>query len=363
VLGPDEALYGSSWQGELVRIDPEGNLSTRGLAGYPIANLLFGRDGSAYGIVALPCGECGPILELVKLSPDGVLTVLSSDYYGAWVPSFVDRAGAVYVQNQSYHYDPAYGYRYGTALARITATDEIAIVVPFVEGNATLQPSPDGFIYGVTDAGQGRVFRIDDAGEPTTLHEFSGPDGAYPMLLLVAGSDGAMYGVTRHGGRADGGTVFRIDPSSGFQSLYSFDWSESGAEPTSLMRARDGALYGTGSDLFFRVDPGGAVTPFHAGGYSAKGTLVEGSDCALYGVTDSWPTNSIHRIYEPGQLCQRVELDPLPDRTFGDAPFRVSARSSSGLPVALAAAQPPDRRRRVDTDRWRTVHRDRLAGR
>jgi hypothetical protein len=36
-------------------------------------------------------------------------------------------------------------------------------------------------------------------------------------------------------------------------------------------------------------------------------------------------------------VAQTITFDPLPDRTFGDPPFTVTATASSGLPVSFAA--------------------------
>ena len=86
----------------------------------------------------------------------------------------------------------------------------------------------------------------------TTLHSFSGDDGAYPSGTLVLGSDGNFYGTTLIGGSNDSckdfligcGTIFEITPSGSLTTLYSFNRND-GPEPNGLMQASDGAFYGT----------------------------------------------------------------------------------------------------------------------
>ena len=60
-----------------------------------------------------------------------------------------------------------------------------------------------GNFYGTTgsDAASqyGAVFTMDPGGTVTTLHTFSGTDGAYPHGLIQA-SDGTFYGATVRGG-------------------------------------------------------------------------------------------------------------------------------------------------------------------
>jgi uncharacterized repeat protein (TIGR03803 family) len=110
-----------------------------------------------------------------------------------------------------------------------------------------------------------------------------------------------LYGSTSYGGSYDAGTLFKIDASGMFTSLHSFNGSD-GAYPSAA--------------------------------------LVLGSDCALYGTTLEGSESAggvVFRLFEPGHLCQHLRFDSLPDRTFGDPPFTVSATASSRLPVSWSA--------------------------
>jgi uncharacterized repeat protein (TIGR03803 family) len=120
-----------------------------------------------------------------------------------------------------------------------------------------LAEGPDGVLYGTIYSGQGSiakgaVFKVSKTGVLTTLHAFTGPDGANPAGPLVIAPDGTLYGTTLNGGADTGdgfGTVFAIDPAGAFTTLHDFgidDGAAAGAHPRSnLLRTSDGSLYGT----------------------------------------------------------------------------------------------------------------------
>src|SRR6202042_672092 len=58
--------------------------------------------------------------------------------------------------------------------------------------------------------GAGTVFKITPAGALTTLHNFSGGDGATPSAGLVQGTVSNFYGTTAAGGLNNHGTVFTL---------------------------------------------------------------------------------------------------------------------------------------------------------
>jgi uncharacterized repeat protein (TIGR03803 family) len=138
------------------------------------------------------------------------------------------------------------------------------------------------------------------------LHSFSGPDGQLPSAPLVQGADGFFYGVTSYGGNfsvlpPDGaGTAFRMDVNGNFTTLHVFTGPD-GAVPNNLVLGRDGFFYGTthyggpsvidslnpGSGVLFRMDSAGNVTVLRrfadASGGFYPGPIVTGADGALYG--------------------------------------------------------------------------------
>ena len=157
------------------------------------------------------------------------------------------------------------------------------------------------------------------AGPFTVLHSFSGAEGETPAAPLVQGADGFFYGVAAHGGDMavlapdGGGTAFRMDASGTVTTLHTFTGAE-GAWPQSLIQGRDGFFYGTatlggqpsitplnpGVGTIFRMDAAGRVTVLHVfpysigGGSSQPGPIVQGADGALYGgALGAFGTNAI----------------------------------------------------------------------
>jgi uncharacterized repeat protein (TIGR03803 family) len=131
--------------------------------------------------------------------------------------------------------------------------------IPFTELVAK-----NGVLYGTTSAGGtgvcsyggvpgcGTVFSITPGGTETVLHEFAGPDGAFPAAGLVATSR-VLYGATVSGGsgscnyfgNAGCGTVYQVT-TSGFETvLHFFGGSGDGSGPQAPLLRLHGVLYGT----------------------------------------------------------------------------------------------------------------------
>ena len=212
----------------------------------------------------------------------------------------------------------------------------------------------DGVLYGTTAHGgnsdllNGTVFRINPDGTGyRVLHGFPNliGHGKAPRVALVEGTDQMLYGTTHDGGRLEGGTVFRMSKDgSGFQVLKEFNGSPEskpdptgkiegmvngvavmsaldgdGGAPMSLAFGRDGLLYGftelwgkhSGGTLFrVQKDGRGFETLHHflgvdRDGKDPAGTLVSGSDGALYGLTIRSETNDFSSL-------DRIAPVPIP---------------------------------------------------
>ena len=171
------------------------------------------------------------------------------------------------------------------------------------EPQAALIQASDGKFYGVTYGGGhdgfGTIFQMDASCNVTTLHHFSGYDGAYPYEALLE-MDGVLYGTTSSGGAWKQGTVFRIDKSgfSGshhFAVIHDFAGIEGSNPQASLVAAKNGFLYGTTRDggrnglgTVFQMNPSG--TSFgvihHFEGFEGShpyATLIQARDGHLYG--------------------------------------------------------------------------------
>jgi uncharacterized repeat protein (TIGR03803 family) len=116
----------------------------------------------------------------------------------------------------------------------------------------------DGNFYGTTCGGgvgnNGTVFRMTPNGLLTTLHTFNGSDGSCGngVLVEVGGNNeddeqngrGALYGTTSNGGTNNAGTIFKITRSGTLTTLHSFTGPDGAYPLVGLIQARDG-LYGT----------------------------------------------------------------------------------------------------------------------
>src|SRR5215472_14451829 len=161
----------------------------------------------------------------------------------------------------------------------------------------------DGNLYGSTSyggTGQGTIFRINSAGQLTTLYNFcsltSCEDGQYPYGGVIEATDGNFYGTTAGGGTNNYGTVFRITPAGMLTTLVSF--SSVGLAGTGVIEGTDGDFYGTtsnggslGDGTIFRVTRQGTLTVLHTfqftDGKFPYDALIQGVDGNFYGTTYS----------------------------------------------------------------------------
>jgi uncharacterized repeat protein (TIGR03803 family) len=127
--------------------------------------------------------------------------------------------------------------------------------------SGALVQASDGDFYGATSyggaKGYGNVFKLNRAGELTTLHIFQDTDGALPFFALIQANDGNLYGTTLIGGAGNGGTMYKVTSAGEFTSLYSFcnTFSCVGIPPEvgiipeyALTQATSGLLFG-GTDV------------------------------------------------------------------------------------------------------------------
>jgi len=104
----------------------------------------------------------------------------------------------------------------------------------------------------------------------TTLHSFTGPEGANPVGLL-RGRDGNFYGTTEFGGTSEGqkgnGTVFKMLPDGTRTTLHSFAGGDDGSRPEAgVVQGPDGTLYGATTwgglldwGTMFAITPAGTI--------------------------------------------------------------------------------------------------------
>lgn len=157
----------------------------------------------------------------------------------------------------------------------------------------------------------------------TSLVSFSGTNGSQPVVPLVQGFDGNLYGVTYGGGNielecstslssAGCGTVFRVTPAGVLTTLHAFCAQSGCADgffPTGLTLGTDGNFYGTTASggsgnkgTAFKLTPSGTLTTLHnfvgTDGASPAGTMAASSGGTFYGVTAGGGTNSWGTVFK-----------------------------------------------------------------
>jgi uncharacterized repeat protein (TIGR03803 family) len=161
--------------------------------------------------------------------------------------------------------------------------------------------------------GEGTVFKITPSGALTTLYSFCSQsnctDGSNPQTVLVQGADGNFYGATTFGGSDSSctnfgftgcGTVFKITPSGTLTTLHSFSGTDGALPNTALVQATNGKFYGTtpyggnyacggGCGTIFSITPSGTLTTLHTfdgtDGFNPEGVLVQTANGNFYGTT------------------------------------------------------------------------------
>ena len=304
--GRDGNLYGitstggANRVGAIFKITPLGILTTlfsfdTSHGKTPVGGLVLGTDGNLYGTAEFG-GDDG-YGNIFKITPAGVLTVLYN---------FTGVADGGYpVAPLVIGFDGNfYGTSYPGVAFRLSPAGVFTVLakIPTVSYGPLLQ-ARNGAFYGVTQFGgthsAGTVYRI--AGTAvTTLYNFDGTHGSYPIGGLVEGADGNLYGTTTAGGATNAGVIFRITPAGALTVLISFDsvhplggWQAYAG----LIAGNDGSLYGStvwgglaGYGVIFKMTTGGAYTKlwdFAApGGDGVYATPLEHTSGEIFGLTE-----------------------------------------------------------------------------
>ena len=175
-----------------------------------------------------------------------------------------------------------------------------------------------GYQYSATArSAYGNLFKISTTGTFKSLYDFCQQkyclDGAGPASYLTRGPLGEIYGVTRSGGRINGGTIFKLSTQGKFSSVYHFCTKANctdGIQPESVVFAA-GILYGTaaaggshGGGTAFTIDGSGAfhvLYNFCAKAACADGitpnALILGKDGNFYGTTLAGGKNQAGSVF------------------------------------------------------------------
>jgi uncharacterized repeat protein (TIGR03803 family) len=336
-------LGGTHGDGTVFKVDSSGNVTPlhefSGKDGAnPLGALIQASDGYFYGTTNLG----GPKSEgmIFKMDSSGNLTNLHSFTGGA---DGAQPSGSLIQASDGYLYGATLvgGASSAGVVFRTDTSGNITTLFSFSGGTdgygpeGSLIQATDGYFYGVTrnggdltceilpTSGCGTIFRIDSAGNLTTLYSFTGgADGANPSEALLQGRDGSFYGTTLYGGNSSCsvsaytgcGTIFKIDSKGNFTTMHEFSGGSDGGVPYSaLIQASDGAFYGTataggnlscsvtvsgeayptytGCGTVFKMDSAGNVNGLYSftgapdDGANPSSSLLQGSDGYFYGTT------------------------------------------------------------------------------
>lgn len=235
---------------------------------------------------------------LSKISKNGLTKLYDLDYdefYGG-SRSWVEKDGYLYILN----YNIMGSELRGVTRLKLDGTqrDTHLFTVQDLHRGPGLTALNEG-VYGANDNvgdASGYIFRInDDLSGITITYNFT--DGMKPMGRLLDGGDGFMYGVTRNGGDNNGGVIYRVKPDgSAFEVLHHFTTTTGRGPVVGLVRGNDGLLYGatrigglSGKGVVFRIhdDGTGYEVILHlanAGGEFIETPLSIDEELNIYGV-------------------------------------------------------------------------------
>ncbi len=275
VAHPDGNYYGTTVEGgvfnfgTVYKMTPDGTVTTlvsltgtNGAArgSYPASGLTLANDGSLFGTTGN--GGAGDYGTIFKVTTAGVFTsmveftgmsgstkgsvpnglVLNSDgfFYGTTQAGGMGDFGTV--------------FKLDTAGNLTTITELTGTAAPRKGTAPTGRLAVNGtMLYGAAQAGGandfGTVFRVTTTGNWDLLAEFTGISGnkrgSGPLggVTLVGTT---LFGTTEAGGSLDSGTIFRL-PTNGtsFATIRDFGGPDGSAPASQLLAAADGFLYGS----------------------------------------------------------------------------------------------------------------------
>lgn len=305
--------YGPKGNGTIFKITPAGTFTVlRALTSTtdgsnPYGNLFQNTDGFLYGLNR--SGGSGGAGTAYKISTAGTFTMLHS--FVTATEGSTPNGGFVRGNDGNLYALTSYGgvYTGGTAI-KMTSTGTVTTIASFngaASGNTPLESltkGRDSAYYGTTSDGGaygfGTIFKI-CAGATSTLFSFNrNVNGGFPKGSLLLANDGNFYGMTYDGGSNSGGTIFKITPGGTFTVLrHLIPATDGGAALGSLIQGTDGLLYGMTSSggsaaggTIFKITLTGTFTvlrnlAYATDGSNPEGALVQGKDGNFYGMTSN----------------------------------------------------------------------------
>jgi uncharacterized repeat protein (TIGR03803 family) len=306
--GRDGNLYGITTTGgannvgSIFKITPAGALTqlfsfdtTHGST--PVGGLVLGPDGSLYGTTEE--GGAHGFGNIFKINSTGALTVLY-DFSGNSTTDGGFPVATLIVGPDA----QLYGTSHPGIVFKISASGVFTRIATIPsESFGPLLLATNGSYYGVTEfAGTntlGTIYKV-TGNTSTTLYNFDGPHGDFPIGGLVQGADGNIYGTTSAGGSANDGVIFRITPTGSYTVVFNFDHVNQldlGYQAyAGLIAGSDGNLYGAtvwgginGDGVIFEITTSGAYSVLYnfdtLHGTGAYATPMQHTSGEFFGLT------------------------------------------------------------------------------
>jgi uncharacterized repeat protein (TIGR03803 family) len=344
---------------------------------------VLGSDGNLYGVTLAGGSDAGDLKggdvfgsgTVYKLTLGGKLTTLYT--FCPSLPCIDGRwpTGLMQASDGNFYGTTTVGGRFkeGT-IFKVTPSGKFTVLSSFCSlANCTDGERPyfppiqgiDGNFYGTTDLGgamgAGVVYELTASGTYQVLYSFcnygsgSCPDGSIPTNI-VQDSKGNLFGTTTFGGSNNYGTVFEITSTKQYIVLQSFDFNHENPL-AGLILANDGNLYGVNQGTgrnggnIVGINPAGGATPVYtfsecdASGYNPSGSLFQGTDGNLYGMTayGGDGCGGYGTIFSVSNgLSPLVETSPLAGKVgqsviiLGNGLTGTSSVTFNGVPAAFA---------------------------
>ena len=365
VKGSDNNFYGTTngggthGQGTIFKITPAGvytvlrqmNSPTDG--GHSLSDLVQGTDGNFYSMASSGGTNFGGTV--FKITSSGTFTVLRN-LSAATDGQSPDGSLLQGTDGNFYGMTAVSGANGGGTIFKITPTGTLTVLRALLStadgGNpkGSLAKGTDGNYYGMTSTGgsnfYGTLFKISATGTFTVLSRFNGGIiGNAPYESLIQGTDYAYYGTTVGGGTNDQGTIFKI--CGGIYSvLHSFTSTTEGGLPKgSLVQASDGNFYGltstggggiSNSGTVFKITSSGTFTVLHhlvnaSEGSLPQGSLIQGADSYLYGLTSAGGTGGAGTIFKMSTAGTFKVIRQIIPATDGSGPEGNLVKGAGGV--------------------------------
>jgi uncharacterized repeat protein (TIGR03803 family) len=268
--------------------------------------LVQGTDGQLYG-TTYNGGSAG-MGTAFKVTTTGTFTLLHSFTGGA--SDGANPTGGLTLGSDGNFYGTTQMGGAGTqgVIFKMTTAGAVTLLHTFNAGTDGAFPwgapilAADGNFYGTASedtSNNGLVYKITSAGTYTTIFNFDGVHGTYPIAPPTQGADGFLYIPVAEGGASFCGTILKLSTAGVVNNTYSFSCTPGGAFPIGpLVQNVSGAFYSTtqnggtrGEGTIYKLNSSFAVTIQHSFGnlfgdgiYPSAGMAL-GTDGKYYGST------------------------------------------------------------------------------